>query len=146
MTKGKRMKKLLIVSLLLSCLSASCGPVKVIGSTKPKTVPKAKIKPVKPLALINVYPSAFRSCNAWCRGQCKAIQIDPNQGHLWRYLCHGDKKWWPRLNLQQNWSTCSTTRNAATSYYSTSYWQLQYLATHYTLWLIFKCFMLSLID
>jgi len=60
----------------------------IIHIAAPKAKPKAKPKlKAKAKRRIRVHNSAFKACQDWCRSRCDYIEIDPNQGHLYRYVC-----------------------------------------------------------
>ena len=80
-----------ICCVLLVGTAQCAGPkinksiIEITGT--PKQPAKTKAKRVKAKKRIRVRYSAFDDCNRWCIGQCSYIEIDPNQGHLYRYVC-----------------------------------------------------------
>ena len=63
------------------------GDLQKFGGVQERVPKKTK----NPQKKIRVWYTAYLSCQEWCRGQCKYVEVDPNQDYLYRYSCKGDK-------------------------------------------------------
>jgi hypothetical protein len=83
------MKRIVFIGILLVSGISLAKPVNITG----KEVKKPKKRNYKAYRIINFHASAFREGIDWCRtsGGLKMIQLDPNKGYLYRYICNNPK-------------------------------------------------------
>jgi len=83
--------KVIILALALTAISfntAGCKEINIDGK-KTKSIKHHR----KGMPIINIKIRAIREAHNWCytSGGLRSIQIDPNKGYLYRYICKHPK-------------------------------------------------------